>query len=197
MKKLFAVLALIFLNIGFAFGSNTAVTLYGQVNTASAYEIITAIQEANRDLRNTDPIILYIYSPGGDLISGSTIVNAMLASRRPVWTVDIGYAASMAAIIHSYGVKKFLMPRAVLMHHNVSSSAEGDLPHMQSQIAAIARLAEMYEKHIAQLAHISLAELRVKEAENWYLVDDEAVKAHLADGVVNPDQYPAPQPPRP
>lgn len=184
-------LSLVFLVAAHA--SPAIVTLYGTVNEASAHQVISAIQAANRDTKNHDPIILYIDSGGGELFAGASIVDAMDASRRPVWTVDVRFAASMAAIIHSYGAKRYMLPRAVLMHHEASGGVEGSPAQMASRLASVSAIVEGFEKHVAKVAHLSLAEFRAREARNWWMLAEDAVKAHLADEIVNPPQYPSPE----
>jgi len=178
---------------GYAIAQPAVVTMYGEVNDANAHEVISGIQAANRE-KSTAPIILYIDSPGGELFAGAGIIDAMDASRRPVWTVDVGIAASMAAIIHSYGIKRFMLPHALLMHHDARGGVSGSPAQMESQLSAMNRMVEGFERHVAKVAHLSLAELRAHEAITWWLLADEAVKAHLADQIVNPAQYPSPKP---
>ncbi len=98
----------------------------------------------------------------------------------------------MCAVIHSYGVKKYMLPHAVLMHHEASISGPGGSPQQNSsELIMWTRCVEGYERHLASVARISLAEFRRHESENWWMLADDAVKAHLADDIINPVDYPA------
>lgn len=169
------------------------VTLYGRVDSASAYAVITQIQAANGE-KTEAPILLYIDSGGGELFAGAEIIDAIQASHRPVWTVSVSSAASMAAFIWSYGGKRFLLPHAFVMYHDGHGGAEGTPDQMASQLAMVNRIAGDFEKHIAALAHITIAEYRARAAREWRLVGEEAVVAGIATGVVNPSHYPIPNP---
>jgi|GEM_PF-3980914 len=169
-------------------GRNAA-TLYGDVDQDSANKVIAQIQEANRS-ESVAPIFLFINSRGGDILAGGMVVDAMAASRRPVYTVAIGQAASMAAVIHSYGSRRYMAPHAVLMFHNASMGAQDELPHMMQRVALIYRMWTAYEQHVADRAGLPLEEFRAREASQWWLTAEEAVGAHMADGIGQSPQYP-------
>ena len=49
------------------------------------------------------PIWVYIQSPGGNLLYMSALLDAIELSVTPVYTVNMGYAASAAALIFMAG----------------------------------------------------------------------------------------------
>jgi ATP-dependent Clp protease protease subunit len=168
------------------------VTLYGEVNETSAHDTIEAIQAANK-VKTNAPIMLYIDSPGGSVIWGGLIVDAIEGSRRPVWTVNVNIAASMAAIIYTYGAQRVMFNHAILMFHNASGGFSGTVPEAGSQLAMVQRLFAGYERHIAEQAKLTIEELRAKESENWWLLADEAMAAHLADRTSSAGAFPVPK----
>lgn len=166
-----------------------SVTLYGEVSPENAAKLIAGIQEANEQ-KTDDPIYLYINSPGGDVLSGGMIVDAMSASRRPIYTVAVGMAASMAAFIHTYGAKRYMAPHSVLMFHRASVGMEDDLSHIAERIALVNRIVAEYEQHLSKLTGLSIAEIQAHENTQWWMLPAEALKNHLIDGVLNPSKYP-------
>jgi len=166
-----------------------AATLYGDVDQDVANKVIGQIQDANEQ-DSTAPIFLYINSRGGDILAGGMIVDAMAASRRPIYTVAVGQAASMAAVIHSYGAKRYMAPHAVLMFHNASMGAQDELPHMIQRVTLIYRMWMGYEQYIADRAGMPLDEFRAHEASQWWLTAEDAVAAHMADGIGSSPKYP-------
>lgn len=169
--------------------SSESVTLYGEVTLDSASRLVAAIQEANEE-KTSEPIYLYINSPGGDILSGGMIVDAMAASRRPVYTVDVGLAASMAALIHTYGAKRYMLPHSVLMFHRASMGLEDDISHVEQRIALLEAIVADYEQHLAKMTGLSVAEIQAHEDHQWWMLPAEAQKNHLIDGVLNPPKYP-------
>lgn len=166
-----------------------SLTLYGEVSQESAAKLIAGIQ-ADNEQKTDAPIYLYINSPGGDVISGGMIVDAIAASRRPIYTVAIGMAASMGALIHTYGVKRYMAPHSILMFHRASIGMEDDLSHIQERINVINRIVAEYEQHLAKLTGLSIAEIQGHENTQWWMLPAEAQKNHLIDGVLNPSKYP-------
>lgn len=120
------------------------ITLYGRVDDTSAASVINQIHAANK-VKSTKPILLFIDSPGGGVLSGQTIINAMHASARPVVAICISFCASMGAIIFENGARRIMAPNSVLMLHEMSAGVEGDLSHMTSQISLLQRLNARFE----------------------------------------------------
>jgi ATP-dependent Clp protease protease subunit len=71
------------------------------------------------DNENSEPIWLYINSPGGEVYSGLAIYDTMQAIKTPVHTCVMGLAASMAFVLGVAGEKKhrFALKHSRLMQH--------------------------------------------------------------------------------
>ena len=85
-------------------------------------------------LANEDPkkdIYLYINSPGGNIKDGLAIIDTMNFIKPNVSTICFGMAASMGAMILSYGAKgkRFALPE--LLGRRAGSPALGTEPLLQ------------------------------------------------------------------
>lgn len=169
-----------------------AITLYGAVEESATVKLIDGIQEANK-LKTNAPLYLFIHSPGGDVMNGGMIIDAMEASRRPVYTICIGLCASMAAIIHQYGVKRYMFPHALLMFHNASTGMEDDTSHINSRMQMLNRYWMPFELHLAQITKLSLAEVKDHENNQWWLLPEDALTLHMIDGVTNANEHQIPR----
>ena len=67
------------------------------------------------------PIILYINSPGGNVSDGFGVIDAILTSETPVYTVNQALCASMGFLIFIAGHKRYSMPRAEFLLHDGST----------------------------------------------------------------------------
>jgi ATP-dependent Clp protease protease subunit len=166
-------------------------TLYGEVDVVHAHDLIACIEIANRE-KSEAPIALYINSPGGSVLEGGIIIDAMQASRRPIYAIDVGYAASMSAIIFEYGTKRFMHARSVVMFHEASASFDGSMSHIDTRIILLHRILADYETHVAVLAGITPEDLRIREMAEWWLLPMDAVGQGLADAVIVESNYPPP-----
>ena len=168
----------------------SAVTLYGEVNDKSASHVVAAIHAANA-VRTNNPILLFINSGGGDVLAGGRIIDAITASRRPVYTVNVSLAASMAAIIFSYGQKRYCLPHAIVMFHDASMAWEGDADKLTSRIAIFNALMQSYNEHLATELGLSVEQIDAREHVEWWISPAECVDSHLCTAVISIGDYPA------
>lgn len=169
---------------------NDMVTLYGEIDDSKAYEVITKLHTLQK-VDISKPILLLIDSPGGSVDSGLRIIDAMQVSARPVYTVVIGEAASMAAYIHSYGVKRYMFPRAELMYHMASAGLIGEINKSVQKLNFINKIVDDLDNNICKRsAIVTIEQLRAHKSEEWYVTADEALKLHLVDKIINLNDFP-------
>jgi len=201
MRTFFLTLVLIFLVIAcFAMSALKAsasakvedpvVTLYTDVDDSSAWAVINAIHAANK-IKTDAPIMFYINSDGGDVFAGSRIISAMESSRREVWTVDVGFAASEAGFIFCSGDRRFMLPYTVLMLHDGSLRASNSTDKVYSEIDFSKKVDDIYYERVAELSGLTVEQIRAKASLDWWMLEDEAEKNHLATSLVLGD-YPSP-----
>jgi ATP-dependent Clp protease protease subunit len=163
-----------------------SVTLYGPVTELSINKAIRKLHS----LQNVDidkPIYLLIDSGGGDVFAGIKLIDAMQSSKRPVYTVVVGKACSMAAFIQSYGVKRYMYPHAFIMFHNATISVpEGtDMNKIESYVLMVKHVIYNLNSKISENTGIPLRELASREQVEWYLLDEEAMETHVVTDIAN------------
>lgn len=137
------------------------------------------------EAESSDPIWLLIDSPGGSVMDGALLISQMEASKAPVFTVCTRLCASMAAMTHSYGAKRYALDRAVLMYHPASASAGGQVKNMMSQMATMNRYIEKMVSNVVKRSHITQEEYdRLVPHELWVDAEDSLQKG-LIEGIVN------------
>ena len=83
-------------------------------------------------------IQIWINSPGGKVMDGYNIVNAILKSETRVDTYCVGIAASIAAVIFQQGRKRIMADYGLLMYHNPYGGNGGDeLEAMRNSIVTM------------------------------------------------------------
>jgi ATP-dependent Clp protease protease subunit len=168
----------------------SAVTLYGEVNEKSASHVIAAIHAANR-MRTKEPIFLFINSGGGNILAGGRIIDAMTASRRPIYTVNVSLAASMGAIIFSYGEQRFCLEHSITMLHDASMEWSGDAAMLASRLSIFNALMHSYNVHLAQETGLSVEQVEEREHIEWWISPAECIRSHLCTAVISLNDYPA------
>lgn len=88
------------------------------------------------DTLNHDDIVMYINSNGGNVSSGLAIYDTMNMIKSKVSTVCIGKCFSMASVLLVNGAKgkRYILPNAEVMIHEVSSVSVGKVGEMQNNL---------------------------------------------------------------
>lgn len=110
------------------------INLFGPVDDALAYQVVSALQAMDYDPENSGkPIKMFINSPGGSVHAGLAIIDTMNTIESPVYTHVIGLAASMGAAILSAGEPGFraAYPNSTIMLHQVSGGEQGNIQDMR------------------------------------------------------------------
>ncbi len=142
-------------------------------------------------------LLLSISSPGGSVMEGFAIADAIRAYPGEVTTEGRGYVASIASIILLAGDKVRMAENAFLMIHNPWSAAEGDASDLRKTADVLEKMemqiAEVYAKSMVKRKGISYQDALAKSlqymaAETWFTAK-EAKDIGLIDQVLSAQSY--------
>lgn len=129
-------------------------------------------------------IVVWINSPGGDVIAGAQIYNMLLEYPDHVTVKIDGIAASAASVIAMAGDTIYMSPVSMMMIHNPMTVAIGDHVEMEKAKEMLASFKESiinaYEKK-TRLSRQRLSELM--DAETWMDVG-KAMELGFCDSVL-------------
>lgn len=154
-------------------------------------ELVRQIFAINRaditiPIESRKPIIIYINSPGGELTEGFSLVSAMMLSKTPIYTVNIGMWCSMAFLIGITGDKRFSLPYMTFLMHEASGLSFGKISSMEEKIDFDRKFSEKVIKQLI-LSHSTMTEkdydLVVKK--ELYMLPEEAKKYGFIDEIVS------------
>ena len=142
-------------------------------------------------LESEDPkkdIRLYIHSPGGSVSAAMAIYDTMNHIKPDVSTICIGIAASAAAVLLSSGAKgkRFALPNAEVMIHQVMGGAEGQASDIAITAKHILKIKENLNKILAKNTGKSIVEVEKDSDRDYYMSAEEAKKYGLIDEVMKP-----------
>lgn len=98
--------------------------LGGEVNDEMVYRLVA--QMIYLDAQSNEPIYMYINSPGGSVVAGLALYDAMQHTTSEVITVNLGMAASTASLILGGGVRGKrvgLASSGIMIHQPASGGA--------------------------------------------------------------------------
>ena len=176
--------------------NKSRVVFLNEVVTQQSSERITNELKA-LESKSNEPIYLLIDSPGGSVLDGTEVISQMEASTAPVYTVCTRLCASMAAMIHSYGTRRFAEDRAILMYHPASGAAEGQVPNMVSQLTTLTRYTDKMVANIVARSKVTKDEYNKLTAYELWIDSEDSLQKGLIDGIVqvNIPTHPARQQP--
>ena len=114
---------------------------YGAVDDETAAAFEDALRHVEARTAPGTVVPLYISSTGGDVYQALKVVDLMEASPLRIETVAVGACMSAAALIFSFGARRFVGSRATIMLHGVRLEAfEGKLKDMEVEAHEMRRL---------------------------------------------------------
>lgn len=157
------------------------------VTSETANRLIAQLLLLDTD-SHTEPIDLYINSPGGSVSDGIAIVDAIHCIQAPIGTTCIGRAASMAAWVLAAGTpgKRVATPNAEVMIHQVAGGFSGSTSDVQVQTRHMLRLQQRLVEMLAKWTGQSTDRIAADMERDFYMTADEARAYGLVDQVLPP-----------
>lgn len=138
------------------------------------------------DSISSEPIYLYINSPGGSISAGLAIYDTMKSVKSEVATVCQGIAASMAAVILSGGNKgkRFILPHGEVMIHQPSTGMEGKASDLMISMKHLEQNRQVLTQILAQNCQRSEEEIQQNITADYWMNASDAVTYGIVDSVI-------------
>lgn len=156
-----------------------------EIDTHMANVIIAQILLLEAEDPEKD-IIIYINSPGGSVIDGLAIYDAMKLSRAPISTICIGQAASMASVLLLAGSKgkRYAVKNARIMIHQGSGGTEGQATDIEIYTKELLRLEHLINEIMSEHTGQSIANLVKDQMRDNYMSAQEALDYGIVDKLI-------------
>lgn len=162
------------------------------IEQATVSDAVRNIMQFNADDKGIDPskrkpILLYIASCGGDVDAGFELIDTIMLSKTPVYTINIGYLYSMGFLIGLAGHKRFATPNAKFLMHDGSNMVWDSGSKVQDRMDFQRRLDERIKKYVLDRSKVTEEEYDSKVRVEWYLFADEAKEKGFCDFIIGED----------
>ncbi len=149
-------------------------------NSVIAQLLFLESQDKTKDIK------LYINSPGGSVTSGLAIYDTMQYISADVSTICIGVSASMSAVLLAAGAKgkRFVLPNAEVMIHQVLGGAEGQASDVKIRAERIVKMKDQLNRLLATHTGQPFDKIEHDTDRDYFLTAHEAVAYGLADKVI-------------
>jgi ATP-dependent Clp protease protease subunit len=163
------------------------VMLVGPIDPSSATLLCSQLLVLDAEAP-TEPVVLYINSPGGSVDDGFAIYDTMRTMQPEVVTVCLGLAASMAQFILCAGTpgRRFAHRFSRVLMHQPHGQVEGTATDINIQAAQFAYLratmAELTAQHTGQTVERVVADA---DRDLWFTAEEARAYGmidHVIDG---------------
>ena len=142
-------------------------------------------------LESVDPdkdIYLYINSPGGSVSSALAMYDTMRHIKCDVNTICVGMAASAGALLLSSGEKgkRFILPNAEVMIHQVMGGAEGQASDIEISAKHILRTKERLNEILSENTGKPIKEVEKDADRDYWMSAAESLKYGIVDEIYKP-----------
>ncbi len=173
------------INVGKTLLKQRVIFLTGIVEGMLADAVIAELLYlAGRDSKKEIKVI--INTVGGIVDDGLAIYDVMQALEAPISTICIGHAASMGAILMAAGTKgrRYIMPNARVMIHQVSGGAGGQATDMEIQVKQIKAIKDKLNGILAKHTGQSIEKISKDSDRDYWMTAKEAVEYGIADKII-------------
>jgi ATP-dependent Clp protease protease subunit len=135
----------------------------------------------------TDPITVYVNSPGGSADCGFAIFDLLRFVEAPIVTVCSGICASAAILIYLAGDRgqRYTLPNSRFLLHQPSTRAQGTASDLQITAQEIVKLRERYNVIVSEEVSRPVDQVTADSMRDFWLTAEEAVEYGLANKVIS------------
>lgn len=130
------------------------------------------------------PIKVYIDSPGGDVCSLWTTINAIEISKTPVHTINYCSAMSAAADLLAAGHKRYALPGTSVMVHSGSCVYGGTVEQAENMKKHFDKLGKKITDYFLAHTKIEPKVYKKKAPMDWFMDEKEALENGVVDEII-------------
>ena len=134
------------------------------------------------------PIKLYINSPGGEVPAGFGLIDVILQSKTPVYTINQAMAASMAFLIFIAGDKRYTMKHSEFLMHDGNTFTWDSTAKAKDRLDfETNELEKSTKEYIISRTNIDEQLYDEKYRIEWYMLSKVAKQYGVCDYIVGED----------
>lgn len=166
--------------------------LNADIDQFTVADIVKHIMQINREDIGVEPnerkpILLYVTSNGGEIDSGFELIDVIMNSKTPVYTINLGYQYSMGFLIGLAGHKRYATRNAKYLMHDGSNFVYNSGAKAQDQMEFHKKIEGRIKEYVLSRSKVSEAEYDSKLRVEWYLFADEAKDKGFVDYILGED----------
>lgn len=166
--------------------------LNSDIDQFSVSDIVRHIMQINKEdsgiiPSKRKPILLYVTSNGGEVDSGFELIDVILNSKTPVYTINLGYQYSMGFLIGLAGHKRFATRNAKFLHHDGTNVIINSGTKAKDQMEFQDKIEARIKNYVIDRTKVTNEDYEIHMRQEWYLFADEAKEYGMIDYIIGDD----------
>ncbi len=166
--------------------------LNSEIDQFTVADIVKHIMQFNKEDKNVapenrQPILLYVTSNGGEVGAGFELIDVIVNSKTPVYTINLGYQYSMGFLIGLAGHKRYASTNAKFLMHDGSNFVWDSGMKAQDRMDFNRKIESRIKKYVLSRSTVTDEEYDSKLRVEWYLFADEAKEKGFVDYIIGED----------
>lgn len=163
-----------------------------EIDQFTVSDIVKHIMQFNKEDRHVAverrrPILLYVTSNGGEIGAGFELIDVIMNSKTPVYTINLGYQYSMGFLIGLAGHKRYASANAKFLMHDGSNFVWDSGMKAQDRMDFNKKIEGRIKEYVLSRSAVTDEEYDSKLRVEWYLFADEAKEKGFVDYIIGED----------
>lgn len=162
------------------------------IDDDNVFPVIRNIMNINKQddgipVEDRKPIMMYISTPGGDVESGLSLIDAIMASKTPVYTINIGDNYSMGFLIGLAGHKRFTFKNSRFLLHDGFECIYDSASKAEDRKKFTNELDNRLKSYVLSRTKITAQKYARNRRKEWYMFAEQAKELGVVDYIVGED----------
>lgn len=144
-------------------------------------------EDKGKAIEDRKPILLYCVSNGGSLADGFGLIDVILNSKTPVYTINLAYNYSMGFLIALSGHKRFAMKHSTFLMHDGQNYMYNSMAKIRDAAKFQDQQEERIKEYILTRSKLTSEEYNEKYRMEWYMYASEAKDKGFIDFIIGED----------
>jgi len=144
-------------------------------------------EDKGKSVEERQPILLYCSSNGGSLIDGFSLIDIILASKTPIYSINIGYQYSMGFLIGLAASRRYATKNATYLLHDGSNFMYNSMAKIRDAAKFQDQQEQRIKEYILSRSKLTSKEYDEKYRVEWYMYSSEAKNKGFCDFIVGED----------
>ena len=145
---------------------------------------ILAWNKEDKGKTDRKPIKIFINSDGGALAPALNLIDVILLSKTPVYTIGMSRCYSSGGLLLMAGHKRFIFPTTTYLVHDGDYGVSGSTGKFLDSAKFTEQQEDRLANYVTSHSSIDAATYEKNYRKDWFMFAEDILKYHVADEIV-------------